>query len=365
MREQTTYQINPEILLFLRKSSGMSEDEIAKKLKLSKSTYLSIENGEEKISQNHLIDLADIYKRPLIAFYSVDTTQTTELPHDYRLNRDRKISSEVFFAKRKALYLVEELKAISGRKTTLPEVNTNISAIDMANKIRTLLEIDFDFLKELIKQKGETALSYYKSVIEDKFFIPVLEHPLKSSGVRAFSVFGDVSVMVLNESDSNEVKLFSLFHEFCHLLKRQDGICTVDIEKDKDTRPEEKDCDEFAAFLLMPEKHFRSAIKELPVTTVKQLTDISKVFGVSKLVTIIQMKTLGLINPNQFNFLKSKLEAIPKSKFGRKNWEQTYIKRTSRLVLDNLIDSYKKGDITYTSLSTITGIKDKYLQKII
>jgi len=45
-------------LLFMRKSSGMSEDEIAKKLKLSKTKYLSIENGDEKISQNYLINLA-------------------------------------------------------------------------------------------------------------------------------------------------------------------------------------------------------------------------------------------------------------------------------------------------------------------
>jgi|GEM_PF-780136 len=375
MREQTTYQINPEILLFMRKSSGMSEDEIAKKLKLSRSKYLSIEKGDEKISQNHLINLADIYKRPLIAFYSVDTTQTTELPHDYRLNRDKKISSEVFLAKRKALYLAEELRAITGRKTILPQIparpaggNTNISAIELANRVRTVLEIDFDFLKEVIERKEETALSYYKSVIEEKFFIPVLEHPLKSTGVRAFSVFGDVSVMVLNESDSNEVRLFSLFHEFCHLLKKQDGICTIDIEKDKQNQPEEKYCDEFAAFFLMPEQQLRNAIKSRQggtITTLKQLTDISKEFGVSKLVTIIQMKTLGIISQNQFKSLKSKLEAVQKKGFGRRNWEQTYIKRTSRLVLNHLIDSYKKGDLTYTSLSTITGIKDKYLQKLI
>lgn len=368
MREQTTYQINPEILLFMRKSSGMSEDEIAKKLKLSRSKYLSIEKGYEKISQNHLINLADIYKRPLIAFYSVDTTQTTELPHDYRLNRDKKISSEVFLAKRKAIYLAEELRAITGRKTILPQVNTNVSAIELANKVRTVLEIDFDFLKELIERKEETALGYYKSVIEEKFFIPVLEHPLKSTGVRAFSVFGDVCVMVLNESDSNEVRLFSLFHEFCHLLKRQDGICTVDIEKDKDNRPEEKYCDEFAAFFLMPEQPLKSVIKSRQsgtITTLKQLTYISKEFGVSKLVTIIQMKTLGIISQSQFKSLKSKLEAVQKKGFGRRNWEQTYIKRTSRLVLNHLIDSYRKGDLTYTSLSTITGIKDKYLQKLI
>lgn len=364
MREQTTYKIQPDILLFMRKSSGMTEDEIAKKLKLSRSKYLSIESGDEKISQNDLIHLADIYKRPLIAFYSVDTTQTTELPHDYRLNRNKKISSEVFLAKRKALYLAEELREIAGRKTTLPEINTNASAIALANKMRTLLEIDFDVLREIIDGKQETVLSYYKSLIEERFFIPVFEHPLKSNGVRAFSVFGDVSVMVLNESDSNEVRLFSLFHEFCHLLKRQDGICTVDIEKD-DSQPEEKYCDEFAAYLLMPEQQLRNVVKELPITTLKQLGEISKLFGVSKSVTIIQMKTFGIINQIQYRQLKSKLESVHSKGFGRRNWEQTYIKRTSRLVLNHLIDSYKRGDLTYTSLSTITGIKYKYLQKFI
>lgn len=365
MREQTTYRIQPEVLTFMRKSSGMTEDEVAKKLKLSKAKYLSIEDGEEAISQNDLIHLADIYKRPLIAFYSVDTTQTTELPHDYRLNRNKKISSEVFLAKRKALYLAEELREITGRKTILPEINTNVSAVELANIVRQLLKIDFDVLEEIIESKQETVLSYYKSLIEEKFFIPVLEHPLKSNGVRAFSVYGDVSVMVLNESDSNEVRLFSLFHEFCHLLKRQDGICTVDFERDKDNQPEEKYCDEFAAFLLMPEQRLRSAIKEFPIMTLKQLGEVSKLFGVSKSVTIIQMKTLGIITQSQYMQLKSKLESVQSKGFGRRNWEQTYIKRTSRLVLNHLIDSYKRGDLTYTSLSTITGIKDKYLQKFI
>jgi len=364
MKEQATIKIQPDILLFMRKSSGMTEDEIAKKLKLSKSEYLDIESGKEKISQNDLIHLADVYKRPLIAFYSVDTKQPTELPHDYRLNRDKKISSEVFLAKRKALYLAEELREITGRTTTLPDIKTNVSAVELANQVRTLLEVDYGILKEIVERKQETILAYYKSLIEEKFFIPVLEHPLKSSGVRAFSVYGDVSVMVLNESDLKEVRLFSMFHEFCHLMKRQDGICTIDLEKDKDNQPEERYCDEFAAFLLMPEHEFRNAVRE-PITTLKQLGEVSKPFGVSKSVTIIQMKTLGIIDQVRYKQLKSKLESVKSKGFGRRNWEETYIKRTSRLVLNHLIKSYKKGDLTYTSLSTITGIKDKYLQKFI
>lgn len=364
MNEQATYKIQPEILTFMRKSSGMTEDDIAKKLKLSKSKYLSIESGDERIPQTILVRLADIYKRPLIAFYSVDTTQTIELPHDYRLNRNKKISSEVFLAKRKALYLAEELREITGRKTILPDINTNVSAIELAKKVRTLLEIDYEIMKEIVETKQETILAYYKSLIEEKFFIPVLEHPLKSNGVRAFSVYGEISVMVLNESDLNEVKLFSLFHEFCHLLKRQDGICTDAIERVKDSQPEEKYCDEFAAHLLMPEDLVRNSI-QLPLSDLKQIDLLAKKFGVSKLVTLIRLKEMNILNQPQYKKLKTELESINKKPFGRRNWEQTYIKRTSRLVLNHLIDSYKRGDLTYASLATITSIKDKYLQKYI
>jgi Zn-dependent peptidase ImmA (M78 family)/DNA-binding XRE family transcriptional regulator len=361
MKEQTKYHIQPEILEFMRKSSGMTEDEVAKKLKLPKTKYLNIEGGDEPISQNELVHLADIYKRPLIAFYSVEVIKVPEMPHDYRLNRDKKLSPEVFFAKRKALYLAEQLKEITGKKTTLPEIKTNISAVELAEKMRNSLEIDFDFLKEL---QDEPILSYYKSLIEEKFFIPIIEHSLKTNGVRAFSVFGEVCVMVLNESDSNEVKLFSLFHEFCHLLKRQDGICTADIEKDKNNQPEEKYCDEFAANMLMPEDVLRNSIQE-PISTFVQVEKIAKAFGVSKQVTIIRLKEFQIIDQRKYSAFKSKLQSVTKPSFGRRNWERTFVNRTSRLVLNYLLDSFRKGDLTYTSLSTITGIKDKYLQKLI
>src|SRR5437870_2161762 len=97
MGGQITYQIRPEILTHLRQSSGMSEEDVAKKLKLSTTSYLDIEEGTSLLTQNHLIQLADIYKRPLIAFYSDEITRIQELPHDYRLNRDKKISPETLF----------------------------------------------------------------------------------------------------------------------------------------------------------------------------------------------------------------------------------------------------------------------------
>ncbi len=361
MKEQAQYQIHPEILFFLRKSSGMSEDDVAKKLKLPKSKYISIEKGEKFFSQNELIQLADIYKRPLIAFYSNEITTAAELPHDYRLNRNKVLSPEIFLAKRKALYLAEQVKEVTGKTSTLPNIPVNVTATELANSVRKLLEVDYSSLKDL---KEEPIINYYKSLIEEKFFIPIIEHALKTNGVRAFSVYDEVCVIVLNESDPKEVKLFSLFHEFCHLLKRQDGICSVDIEKDRTNEPEERYCDQFAASILLPEKELKEFIQE-PITTFSKIDKVAKSFGVSKQVTIIRLRELSKIDSRIYSAFKKKLDTGKISGFGRRNWERTYVNRTSRLVLNNLISSYRKGDLTYSSLLNITGIKDKYMQKLI
>ncbi|MEJ7680729.1 MAG: ImmA/IrrE family metallo-endopeptidase [Segetibacter sp.] len=322
MSQQTTYHIQPEVLAFMRKSSGMTEDDVAKKLKLSKSKYLSIETGKEKIPQTYLIQLADIYKRPLIAFYSPDLTTAPDLPHDYRLNRDKKLSSEVFFAKRKALYLSEQLKEITGQTTTLPQINRNASPSELAKSIKALLKIDYNALKELT---DEPIISYYKSLIEEKFFIPVLEHALKTNGVRAFSVYGEVSVIVLNESDIAEVKLFSLFHELCHLLKREEGICSIDIEKDTQNQPEERYCDEFAAHILMPETELRRAVQQ-PITTFQQVEKLAKSFGRKQTSNYYSLKELEIIDTTKYRLFKSKFEAAKQTWFRQTKLERTFIK---------------------------------------
>jgi len=355
------HNISPQILNDLRTSSGMSEEEVAKKLNLPKSKYRNIENGVEKLSTSNLVHLADIYKRPLIAFYSFDIEKEPEMPHDYRLNRDKKLSNQVFLAKRKAIYLAKQLQETTNIKTNLPKVNINSTSKELADYLRDTLKVDLSILKDL---QGETIFSFYKSIIEEKFFIPVIEHPLKTNGVRALSIYADVCAVVLNESDTGEIKLFSLFHELCHLLRRQDGVCTVDIEKDKQNQPEERYCDEFAAYFLLPEKDLKNELGDRPLS-LQELNRLSKGFGVSKTVILIHLKDLNLVNERRYKLLKTQIESLRKSGFGRRNWERTYINRTSRLVLNNLINSFKRGDLTYTDLATITSIKDKYLQKMI
>lgn len=157
---------------------------------------------------------------------------------------------------------------------------------------------------------------------------------MKSTGVRAFSVFGDISVIILNESDSNEVKLFSLFHEFCHLLKRQDGICSGNMETAKNDQPEERYCNEFAALVLMPDSELNKAI-QVPITTLAQIEKFAKSFGVSKLATIIRLKELGIIDKPQNNVFKSNFKPLQTVTHSAMPHKPALLSKSLNIVLSN------------------------------
>lgn len=364
MPSKSTIKIEPHVLTFLRKSAGYTEDDVASNMKISKDRFEKIESGNESLSMAQIVHLADLYERPLVAFFTKEVPEKKEMPHDYRMNRDKRLSPKIFIAKRKALYLAGQLKETSGnRSTELPVMANILSPAAMAEKLRKHLGITLNDTKGLV---AEDILVLYKRQIEERFFVPVIEYPLKASGVRAFSVYSDISVIVLNESDIYSVKLFSLFHELCHLLKHDEGICNIELEKAKKAAPVERFCDEFAAHFLVPDKALEEELLQAQTLDLNEVRRIARVFGVSNLVILIRLLDADFISKEIYRRLKKELDEQPAKKgFGRRNWQKTYVNRTSRLILNSLIRSYRSGDLTYTSLATITGIKDKYLQQIV
>ncbi len=65
----------------------------------------------------------------------------------------------------------------------------------------------------------------------------------------------------------------------------------------------------------------------------KKADEVAKSFGVSKQVTIIRLRALSKIDNRIYSAFKKKLDTEKISGFGRRNWERTYVNRTSRLVL--------------------------------
>jgi len=347
-------------LKVLREISGYTVAEVAKKLRTTEDKIKSVEEGKGKLTLTQIKKLAEIYRCPLAAFFS---DRIPPLPHltDFRINRDRKLSPQVYLAKKRAYYLVSEIERITDKTSIIPQFPNDIKPERLAIEFKKHLKIG------LIKSKEpKEILRSYRREIERKMFVPIIEYPFKADDVRAFSIFSRVSIITLNEEDSPQVKLFSLFHEIGHLLRKSSGICSIEVE------PEQKEeiesfCNKFAAEFLVPAEDLKFEIERLRLETFdfNSITKLSEIYGVSKQVIMIRLLWLGYIDREQYQEFKSEYEEPVKKQFGRRNWDEVFLNRASESIVNELKQAYEEGILSFADVVGILGIKAKYVEKFL
>ena len=359
-------KIKPEVLKALIRLSGFDEKEISEKLKIS---LQRIDEG--KITLGQLKKLAQTLKRPIVAFFSDEIPVLQAIP-DYRLNREKRINSEVFLAQRKLTYLIDKLRELKTVKSNIPEFPLTLPPEKLAKEFRNFIEVD------LIKnQKPHVLLEIYKNKIEAKLNLIIIEYPLKpakkkenSDDVRAFSIYyPDLSGIVLNESDHPSVKLFSLFHEMCHILRKNSGVCSLEYEVEREFK-EESYCNKFSAEFLIPIEDLKIELKKSKINENNILSiieEISKIYGVSKRVILLRLLYLKEINETKYYELKKILEEKKKEEAvkGYKNWEGVLRNRTGNLVIKRVKEALFQEKISYYEALNILDLKSKYAEKLL
>jgi Zn-dependent peptidase ImmA (M78 family)/DNA-binding XRE family transcriptional regulator len=352
--------IIPKTLKALREMHGFTMEEIAKKLKTSAEKIKQVEEGGSFFTLSQIKKLADVYHISLAAFFSDSIPQIPVIP-DYRLNREKRLGPQVFRAQKKACYLSKELAMSSDRESTIPSFGET-EATYLANAFRKFLEL------EIIKNKtSNEILKRYKSAVEEKMFVPIIEYPFKAKDVRAFSMLSKVSIIALNENDKPEVKLFSLFHEIGHLLRKNSGLCSIDIEF-KNQQEIETYCNQFSAEFLVPQNDLKIEIRNRGFSqfNYEAVSGLAQVYGVSKQVIMLRLLWLGFVAREEYHQFKNQYqEPMEKKKSGRKNWEEVFFNRAGGLILREIEMAYKRGDISPIDITTILGMRAKYIEKFI
>ena len=354
--------ILPSILKAIRESSGYSLEDIAKKLKSSADKIKNAEEGGTVFTITQIKKLADIYHRPLAAFFGEVTPSPLFKLTDYRINRDKKLTPHVYLAERRASYLASKLSELSDRKSQIPTLDDKLSPEELAKEFRTHLKAD--------PIKNETSgkiLNLYKKLLEDNLLISVIEYPFKSEDVRAFCIPSDISIIVLNESDEAKIKLFSLFHELCHLLKRNSGICSMELEAKLENTKMESFCNIFSAEFLVPKPDLKPEVEKLNKLDWKSISSLSDIYGVSKQVIMLRLLGSGYIDQKNYDDLKTNwnTENLKKTGFGKRNWDKVYLNRVGNLAVQRVSSAYHKGDISYSEVIDIFNVKTKYIEKFI
>ena len=301
-------QIEPVILKYARYCSGYHDiGVVAKKTKLSEEKLRQFEQEKSEITLGQLKKLSALYKMPIAYFLLKKAPADLVVPDAFRIvfaSEEEQLSPAVMLAVRSARYaqsVVQELQE-QEIKYGFKAVSIKDDPEKVSSYFRSILGV------ELGKQKkwsdSGLALREWKDAVE-KMGIFVLQQSLPKDDVSAFCLADEKPyVMVLNSSEHENRRIFSLFHEIGHILLHTSGVCTPhDLSRNSfDYIQIEKFCNQFAASLLVPAADFNEneIVKKLSKTNfdewkVDDIKSLAFLYRVSQEVIYRRLVQTGVL----------------------------------------------------------------------
>ncbi len=373
--------VNPSILVWSREQSGLEDFEVARKIKVGREKLLAWEKGEDSMSIAQLEKIAQVYQRPTAFFYLPKAPVEPQNPKDFRTIGSTVVgdfSRDVRLAFRRAREIQhailelekDDFKKLFQRPFTLGITDDVYAAV---KKARAFLDIQF---KDQVAESDERALlKKVKTTLESKGIF-VLQTPLSVNELRGFSLFSKTlpSIIMVSSGDSPSARIFSILHEFCHLLLGEDGVCDMGMRSDGAWPSKvEVFCNAFSAEFLVPKENFLLALKRLPDDvsewTDKQYRQCASLFKVSKEVVLRRLLVTGLISKDHF---EEKMSSWNEQRKNSKKQDSEFgipqdviaLSRNGYSFSGLVMNAVSSGDITSSSAARILRLKVKNFESL-
>ncbi|MCL5985709.1 MAG: ImmA/IrrE family metallo-endopeptidase [Actinobacteria bacterium] len=376
-------EVNPAVLKWARESVGLESKDAAKKLKIEIEDVNALESGSIKPRLSQLKKLSILYKRPLAVFLLPEPPKEY-LPKDFRIipgNLPPKLSKESRLAIRKALRLqsiAKELMQVMGLDPTikLPKIDLNTDPESLAIKERERLDIQFS--KQQSWKNTYEAFREWRKILEN-LYILVFRLKIPTNEARGFSLLnGGPATIVVSGSDSINARVFTLFHEYAHLLLEKAGICLPDIVYGKQNLDDwriEAFCNQFAGAFLVPENilkedtEVKRIIKTNQIPEDDSLEQISRKFKVSKEVILRRLLSTNIISENQFKAKLIEWENIKpifrsEKEGGFQRPPEKVLSERGSLFVSLVLEARENGIINYADVADFLSIRLKHFDKL-
>ncbi len=349
------------MMVWARKERGYEIDEIAEKLNKDVSTVREWESTGESITFSELKRVAKEYKRQVSVFFLESVPEQTKKPRDRRNLRvdEKRLHKETMLAIRRTNRYLQVARELLSKAEIQEQYgwpysgNSSKSFIKTAKGLRTMLNVSVDQQKRL--RDSQQALKFWREKIETKLGIFTFQFPMPESEIDGFSYIeeGIPYAITLNSRNSNNRKIFTLFHEIGHILEGNSGLCLVTTTNNPNSA--ERRCDSFAAEVLLP----RDSV-QVP-QSYDELKMLAKNMKVSSEVYIRRAYDLKLIDWSTLNYFLDQIHKSlpPKKKIDEFPMSPLVLSRSRRGVtfFNLVIDAYSTGRINGSDVSDILGVR--------
>lgn len=381
----SSFPINPAIIPWAMRRLHLLRADFAQKIGTKENVVDAWLAGEKLPTGKQAQKLADLLFIPL-GYLMLDELPDISLDAvDFRTSGNHRLeepSQELWATYNEAVYRQQWYKEYAIDNEYAPcdfvgSMSMKTPVVEAASKIREILQLAEDDLSSY-----KTWENYYNRLIyamEEIAGVMVMRNNMVGNNsyrllsveeFRGFAIADPIAPLIfINTKDSRNAQLFTLIHEFVHLLIGHGGISGNDL-LEKASNEVEHYCNQVAAEFLVPENSLRQnwpeeirGIEEL----YKEIKKLGKRFHVSGMVMIIRCRYLDFISELIASQLWEKeLAAIQKAKensSGGIDPYKTMLNRISPLFARTIIYQAEAGEIQLGDAYKLLNVKNHAAMK--
>lgn len=308
-----TVPVHPGVLAWARSSRRLTVEKAAERLKVPQERLLELERAET-ITADELESLASGYRLSPATLLMPEPLPADRYPpraiDDFRLHAHAEAEPLTMATQIKvenAFELIELLAEVNDAddevapRPLLPGYALDDDAIRIGARERGRIGLPLD--AQLGWETDKEAFLRWREVVEAQEII-VQKARLHEESVRGFAIFkSGYGLVAVDSGDDYRARIFTLLHEYGHLLLRASGISDQNRSV-----PVERWCNQFAANFLMPAEGFRHQyqllFREWEAPNDWQVSRMARCFKVSKSSVAIRFEELGLAPAGFYDRLK-------------------------------------------------------------
>jgi Zn-dependent peptidase ImmA (M78 family) len=380
MARGTPALIKPSLLIWARESTGLKPEQAAKKAQVELEVLRQWERGEEQPSIPQLRKLGEVYKRPLAVFFLPEPPKGFDPQREFRRLPGTPSGIKtpgLLLALRNALFRREAARELHER---LSEPLANLRAAahpdqdpeTVGLRIRELLRVSWE--DQLGWPSAYSGLNAWRDRIERHGVLVFQTGGVRLSEMRGTSVLhGPLPVILLNNSDAPHGRIFTLLHEFAHLLLANGGHRTSPMEGERVPEEQvlERVSNRFAATALMPKAEFLSLIADDPEVLQGSDTALRRVANrikVSPEAILRRLVSLHRVSPSVYKTKRKSWQehpwSAPQQGEGGPSIEVKVVSAVGRPFVSLVLEGYQRNAISSADVSDYLGVQLKHLDKI-
>ena len=383
MAKQIKALIKPTLLKWARESLNLPIEKAAQKIGVDVSKITAWEAGALTPTIAQLRKAAAAYKRPLAVFFLSEPPRDFEALRDFRRLPDQLYTEptpELNLEIRRAhLRRETALELAAGLGIDFPRIRVGRANLQDPNRLaqeaRQLLGVSLQ--QQCVWRDRYEALHGWIGALERSGVLVFQTSAVSLDEMRGFSISAvPFPVIVVNAKDSPRGRVFTLVHEFAHLLINRGGLCDLHTTTRAQSLEEETEvfCNQVAGCFFLPEEAF---LRE-PIVTSKtrrapweesEIRELAEKYSVSQEVVLRRLLTLGRITESFYRQRRQELlepykREAARGQGGYAPYHLVKVRDLGRAFIRLVLEAYHTETINSSDVAEMLGVRLKHLPTI-